>query len=278
MNFSPVRFFLNFLFRKEQKREKESERERERESAQRESARERERAPERERERIMPRELRSGKKVGEDDPPKQSKQRKQQKPKKKQQQKKNEVTDGESLVEREDEGVSTQILQRLSAYLGQQNQNSARENRENSPSRPSTSSQAASALKTKRKKKKKKKKRYKPKAVNEIRYYQQTTDLLINRAPFQRLVRELTAKVEGSLSTDAQENKEEAKLSLGQNNKKKGDKTIKNLCTSSLQYRWQAEAIYALQEATESYITEVRQTRLNRRGGWCFPQQQQKKI
>lgn len=68
---------------------------------------------------------------------------------------------------------------------------------------------------------KKNKRRYRPGegALAEIRRYQKTTDLLIRRLPFARVVKE----VQHSVSTK--------------------------------EYRWQAEAMLALQEAAEAHLT-----------------------
>ncbi|KAK9843014.1 hypothetical protein WJX74_005643 [Apatococcus lobatus] len=55
------------------------------------------------------------------------------------------------------------------------------------------------------------------KALNEIRKYQRGTELLIRKAPFQRLVREITQTVSGDL-------------------------------------RWQVQAVLALQEAAEAFL------------------------
>ena len=69
------------------------------------------------------------------------------------------------------------------------------------------------------------KKRYRPgeRALKEIRYYQRNTDLLIRRLPFARLVREIQV-------VNVSHNKE---------------------------YRWQADAILALQEAAEAHLTSL---------------------
>lgn len=61
-------------------------------------------------------------------------------------------------------------------------------------------------------------------ALREIRKYQKSTELLIRRAPFQRLVREITR-----VHADA-----------GQPD-----------------YRWQVQAVEALQEAAEAYLVGV---------------------
>jgi histone H3 len=65
-----------------------------------------------------------------------------------------------------------------------------------------------------------KKRRYRPgeKALREIRFYQRNTDLLIRRIPFGRLVREIQTYF------------------------------------FRKEYRWQAEAILALQEAAEAHL------------------------
>ena len=67
---------------------------------------------------------------------------------------------------------------------------------------------------------KKKKRRYRPgtKALREIRKYQKTTDLLIRKLPFQRLVKEFSLDFERG------------------------------------EYRWQSSAVLALQEASEAYL------------------------
>lgn len=63
--------------------------------------------------------------------------------------------------------------------------------------------------------------RYRPgeRALREIRFYQRNTDLLIRRLPFARLVKEVQTDIYRK------------------------------------EYRWQAEAILALQEAAESHLT-----------------------
>ncbi|BGP41266.1 histone H3.1 [Rhodotorula kratochvilovae] len=67
-----------------------------------------------------------------------------------------------------------------------------------------------------------KKRRWRPGtvALREIRRYQKSTDLLLRKLPFQRLVRE-----------------------------------IAEACSAGL--RWQASALLALQEATEDYVTDL---------------------
>ncbi|KAI9183973.1 centromeric DNA-binding histone H3-like protein cse4 [Blastocladiella emersonii ATCC 22665] len=68
------------------------------------------------------------------------------------------------------------------------------------------------------------KRRYRPGtvALREIRKYQKTTDLLLRRLPFSRLVREITDDL-----------------------------------MPTQQFRWQASALGALQEAAESYIVHL---------------------
>jgi len=70
--------------------------------------------------------------------------------------------------------------------------------------------------------KERKKPRFKPGtvALREIKRYQKTTDLLIPRAPFQRLVRDITGSIDNDL-------------------------------------RFQAQALLALQEASEAYLVGV---------------------
>lgn len=67
-----------------------------------------------------------------------------------------------------------------------------------------------------------KKRRYKPGtvALREIKHYQKSTDLLLPRAPFQRLVREITGNIDGDL-------------------------------------RFAPQALIAIQEASEAYLTGV---------------------
>jgi len=69
------------------------------------------------------------------------------------------------------------------------------------------------------------KKRYKPGtvALREIRRYQKSTDLLLLKTPFQRLVREIAQNVSGENGPD----------------------------------RWQSQAIGALQEATEAFLVNL---------------------
>ena len=68
-----------------------------------------------------------------------------------------------------------------------------------------------------------KKRRFRPgtRAIMEIRKYQKSTDLLLRKLPFARLVRELT----------------------------------QNYNNTGL--RWQAEALLAMQEAAEVYLTQL---------------------
>ncbi|VDM46246.1 unnamed protein product [Toxocara canis] len=68
------------------------------------------------------------------------------------------------------------------------------------------------------------KRRYRPgtKALREIRRFQKTTDLLINKLPFARLVREVTAEI-----------------------------------SSSQKYRFQVAATGALQEAAEAFLVQL---------------------
>ncbi len=67
------------------------------------------------------------------------------------------------------------------------------------------------------------KRRYRPgeKALREIRFYQRNTDLCLRRLPFARLVREVQSLV------------------------------------SRKEYRWQANAMLALQEAAEAHIVSL---------------------
>ncbi|KZM28287.1 centromeric DNA-binding histone H3-like protein cse4 [Ascochyta rabiei] len=68
-------------------------------------------------------------------------------------------------------------------------------------------------------------KRYKPGtvALREIRKYQKTTDLLLLKLPFQRLVREIAQSVTGEDGPN----------------------------------RWQSQALFALQEATEAFLVNL---------------------
>lgn len=74
--------------------------------------------------------------------------------------------------------------------------------------------------------KKEKKRRYRPgtKALKEIRKFQRTTDLLIRRLPFARLVRQICDD---------------------------------HFAPPGTQLRWQALAIEALQEAAEDYLVKL---------------------
>jgi histone H3/H4 len=85
-----------------------------------------------------------------------------------------------------------------------------------------------------------KKRRYRPGtvALREIRMYQKSTDLLLPKRSFQRLVREI-----------AQDQRQAAKARL----------EVKNLDTSHINFdaRWQSTAILALQEAAEAYLVSM---------------------
>ncbi|WFD07641.1 centromeric DNA-binding histone H3-like protein cse4 [Malassezia vespertilionis] len=77
-----------------------------------------------------------------------------------------------------------------------------------------------------------KKRRYKPGtvALREIRKYQQSTDLLISKLPFARVVREIADEfIEANYDSSAQ----------------------------AVGLRWQSSAILALQEATEAYLVHL---------------------
>jgi len=77
-----------------------------------------------------------------------------------------------------------------------------------------------------------KKRRYKPGtvALREIRKYQRSTDLLISKLPFARVVREVADEfIEANYDSSA----------------------------SAVGLRWQSSAILALQEATEAYLVHV---------------------
>ncbi|KAK2144053.1 hypothetical protein LSH36_790g00016 [Paralvinella palmiformis] len=64
--------------------------------------------------------------------------------------------------------------------------------------------------------------RFRPRALQEIRKYQKSTNLLIRKLPFSRVVREVCQQITGSLD-----------------------------------YRWQAVAVMALQEAAEAYLVHL---------------------
>jgi len=83
-----------------------------------------------------------------------------------------------------------------------------------------TSSSSSSALASSRTPGRK---RYRPgvKAIKEIRFYQRNTDLLIRKLPFARLVKEIQSEM------------------------------------STRDYRWQASAILALQEAAEAHLVSL---------------------
>ncbi|KAF9910326.1 centromeric DNA-binding histone H3-like protein cse4 [Linnemannia zychae] len=74
------------------------------------------------------------------------------------------------------------------------------------------------------------KRRYKPgaKALREIRHYQKSTDLLLLKAPFARVVREIS-------------NDFVSQVSLSEN----------------IGLRWQSAALMALQEATEAFMVHL---------------------
>ncbi|CAG8436194.1 7098_t:CDS:2 [Funneliformis caledonium] len=74
-------------------------------------------------------------------------------------------------------------------------------------------------------------KRYRPGtvALREIRHYQKTTNLLLRKLPFSRVVREIAIDILGPQSS----------------------------VSSSVGYRWQSAAILALQEATEAYLIHL---------------------
>ncbi|KAF5344124.1 hypothetical protein D9758_008846 [Tetrapyrgos nigripes] len=76
-----------------------------------------------------------------------------------------------------------------------------------------------------------KKRRYRPGtvALREIRKYQKSTDLLIRKLPFSRLVREIAM----DMTTDMNGNMDDGGL------------------------RWQSSAIQALQEATEAFLVHL---------------------
>lgn len=77
-----------------------------------------------------------------------------------------------------------------------------------------------------------KKRRYKPGtvALREIRKYQRSTDLLISKLPFARVVREVADDfIEANYDSSA----------------------------SAVGLRWQSSAILALQEATEAYLVHL---------------------
>ncbi|KAF8812530.1 histone-fold-containing protein [Phlegmacium glaucopus] len=75
-----------------------------------------------------------------------------------------------------------------------------------------------------------KKRRFRPGtvALREIRKYQKSTDLLIQKLPFSRVVREITAE----MTTDTN-------------------------FKDSADLRWQSSALLALQEATEAYLVHL---------------------
>ncbi|KAF9534228.1 histone-fold-containing protein [Crepidotus variabilis] len=75
-----------------------------------------------------------------------------------------------------------------------------------------------------------KKRRYRPGtvALREIRKYQKSTDLLIQKLPFSRVVREITMEMTTDLNTP-----------------------------NTADLRWQSSALLALQEATEAYLVHL---------------------
>mmetsp|Transcript_55758 Transcript_55758/g.178937 ORF Transcript_55758/g.178937 Transcript_55758/m.178937 type:complete len:159 (-) Transcript_55758:76-552(-) len=81
--------------------------------------------------------------------------------------------------------------------------------------------------------------RYKPgaKALQEIRHYQKTTCLLINKISFQRVVRELCFKVQEEMQL--RPGKERALIQEGE---------------GMPAFRFESQALLALQEAAEAYL------------------------
>ena len=107
-----------------------------------------------------------------------------------------------------------------------------------------------------------------PKWLQEIRRYRSGqgtgTELLIPRAPFSRLVREITYKLESKTEEIYGEAIEESQAALAEI--KKSGKTLKKnpgvlnrvLKRQEIhQWRWTPDAILALQEAAESYLVEI---------------------
>ena len=76
-------------------------------------------------------------------------------------------------------------------------------------------------------------------ALREIRRYQKSTELLIRKLPFQRLVREI-----------AQDFKVKQRLLL-----LKGDQTL--TLSTQTDLRFQSSAVMALQEAAEAYLVSL---------------------
>jgi len=106
-----------------------------------------------------------------------------------------------------------------------------------------------------------KKKRYKGRVFKEMRSLQKHTDLLINKAPFVRLVRQITAEVEWAIRNEAEATQTRVGHlvdALGNGTKSQvAELQLSKLTDWNLQYRWKQEAILALQEASETYITEL---------------------
>ena len=129
---------------------------------------------------------------------------------------------------------------------------------------PSTS---AVAVKTEIKKKKRYQIKKNPTWLKEIRAYRtgkRGTELLIPRAPFSRLVREITYKLESRTEAMMVEANEESQAALAEI-KKSGKSLKKNPVVLNRvlkrqevhQWRWTPDAILALQEAAESYLVEI---------------------
>lgn len=74
-------------------------------------------------------------------------------------------------------------------------------------------------------------------ALQEIRHYQKSTELLIHKISFQRVVRELAAKVQ-----------DERKSWQPQEGESAADPEIAH-------FRFESQAVLALQEASESFLT-----------------------
>lgn len=92
--------------------------------------------------------------------------------------------------------------------------------------------------------------RYKPGtvALREIRRYQRTTDLLLLKLPFSRLVRPLARDIHRDISSPTLQADNDGQVrEIGLSLVPAGGDSL----------RWQSQAIMALQEATEAFVVHL---------------------
>merc|ERR1712157_297873 len=68
---------------------------------------------------------------------------------------------------------------------------------------------------------------------------------------------ELTLKLEENMEDNANYERNTNQANLNESKYEKGKKELHKLCYNAMNYRWTADAILALQEATEVYVTEL---------------------